>query len=410
MMANNFKNNSNEFPYHVSKKLNEIGNVDILVGISCKNVGNTILHVLNTVSEGLHKYFSEYKKIIVVSDGFSSDRTVELAKIFQPYNGIEKIVTEDFVEGGKGAGVKTIFDIASRLNAKVVVLLDGDLLSIKPEWIYEFSSPILYGRADLIVPYYIRDKYDGVITNNLAYPFTRALYGIDIRQPIAGEYGISKELYEDLRKHPLFPYDFGIDIFIVTTAAVNKMEVREGIFSLKIHESTTRYVEPETLIVPMFRQVTGKMFELAEYYENFWKNRKDGKKMPSREFFCQKPISVNVNIDKIKNYFSNEFLSSKKIIKKVLPEELFKKVEEISKNKIFDSESWAETVYNFASYYKRNKSKKPKILDALKTIWLGRFIGYVIETKNMDLNEAESVIQNQAKIFEEKLDYFISIY
>lgn len=404
------ENNSNEFPYNIRRKLEEIGDVDILVGISCKNVGNTILHVLNTVSEGLHKYFSEYKKMIVVSDGFSSDRNVELANIFQPYNGIEKIVTEDVVEGGKGAGVKTIFEIARRLDAKVVVLLDGDLLSIKPEWIYEFSSPILYGRGDLVVPYYIRDKYDGVITNNLAYPFTRALYGIDIRQPIAGEYGVSKELYEELINHPLFPYDFGIDIFIVTTASAKKMEVREGIFSLKIHESTTRYVEPETLIVPMFRQVTGEMFELAEYYEEFWKNRGDGRKIPSRKFFCQNPISVSVNIDKIKSYFSNEFLSSKKIIKKILPEKIFKKVEKISKDEIFDSESWAETVYNFASYYKKNKHERSRILDALKTIWLGRFIGYVIETQNMDLNGAETVIQEQAKIFEEKLDYFISIY
>jgi len=56
--------------------------------------------------------------------------------------------------------------------------MDGDLLSIKPEWVETISNPIVYGRADLTVPYYIRDKNDGVITNNLVYPFTRALYGI----------------------------------------------------------------------------------------------------------------------------------------------------------------------------------------------------------------------------------------
>ena len=384
--------------------------IDIVVGILCKNVETTILHVLNVVSEGLHKYFSEYKKMIVVSDGYSSDRTVELAEIFRPYNGIEKIVTQDIVEGGKGAGVKTVFEIASKLDAKVVVLVDGDLLSIKPEWIFEFSSPILYGRADLIVPYYIRDKYDGVITNNLAYPFTRALYGLDIRQPIAGEYGLSKSLYEMLLRHPLFPKDFGIDIFIVTSAAANEMEVKEGLFSLKIHESTTRYLEPETLIVPMFRQVTGTMFELAKYYEDYWKNnRKKIYRKKTRSFLGQKPIPARVDIDKIREYFEREYKSTKKIIENILEPEIMKRIDNISKNiEKFDASTWAEVVYNFAAKYKN--SNKKKLLDALKTLWLGRFISYAIETRDMDWNEAEEIIQEQARIFENKIDKFLSIY
>lgn len=385
--------------------------VDIVVGILCKNVETTILHVLNVVNEGLHQYFSDYNKMIVVSDGFSSDRTTELANLFQPYNGIEKIVTEDVLEGGKGAGVKTVLKIAENVDAKAVILLDGDLLSIKPEWLYEFASPILYGRADLIVPYYIRDKYDGVITNNLVYPFTRAIYGLDIRQPIAGEYGLSKDLYKLLLNHPLFPTNFGIDIFIVTTAAVNEMEIREGIFSLKIHESTTRYLEPETLLIPMFRQVTGTMFDLAEYYENFWKNRKRIKrKSIQRGFYGKKPIPVVVNIDRIREHFEKDYKNVRKHIKKILPN-LFEEIEEISRKiEKFDAEIWADIVYNFASYYKRYKENKYIVLDTLKTLWLGRFLSYVIQTKDMDLMEAESIIQEQAKVFEKKFDYFVSIY
>ncbi len=401
-------------PLHLSKKIEKIEAVDIVVGVLCKNVETTILHVLNVVSEGLHKYFSEYKKMIVVSDGHSSDRTVELANIFQPYNGIEKIVTNDIVEGGKGAGVKTIFKIASKLDAKVVILVDGDLLSIRPEWIYEFSSPVLYGRADLVVPYYIRDKYDGVITNSLAYPFTRALYGLDIRQPIAGEYGISKSLYEMLLRQPLFPKDFGIDIFIVTSASANEMEVKEGLFSLKIHESTTRYLEPETLIVPMFRQVTGTMFELAEYYENYWKNNR--KKLSGRKakgFLRQRPIPARVDIDKIREYFEIEYKASKETINNILPPYLMKKVTDaVKKIENFDAEMWAEVVYSFAAFYKKAKKKTERnvALDALKTLWLGRFLSYAIETRDMDWNEAEEIIQEQARIFEDKIEYLLSIY
>ena len=190
------------------EKCKQIGPVDIMVGVLCKDVEATVLNVLNVINEGLYRYFPDNKKAIVICNGDSTDDTKEAIGLFQPYNTIEKIVTNDITMGGKGAGVMTIFEIAHEADAKSVVLMDGDLLSVKPSWIQTIANPIVYGRADLTVPYYIRDKNDGVITNNLVYPFTRTLYGVDIRQPIAGEYAISKNLYEMLREHPLFPPDF----------------------------------------------------------------------------------------------------------------------------------------------------------------------------------------------------------
>jgi len=218
-------------------KCRQIKPIDIMVGVLCKNVEGTILNVLNVINEGLYRYFPDYRLAIIVSDGNSTDKTNEIINLFHPYSNIEIIKTEDITNSGKGAGVRTIFEIAHESEAKSVVLIDGDLLSVKPGWIQTIANPIVYGRADLTVPYYIRDKNDGVITNNLVYPFTRALYGIDIRQPIAGEYALSKNLYELLREHPLFPPDFGIDIFILTVAAAEGMYIKEGLFSLKIHES-----------------------------------------------------------------------------------------------------------------------------------------------------------------------------
>ena len=162
------------------EKCKQMKPLDIVVGVLCKDVEATILNVLNVVNEGLYRYFPDYRLAIVVSDGNSSDKTREAIELFQPYSTIDVLVAEDITEGGKGAGVMTIFEIAHETEAKSIILMDGDLLSVKPSWIQTMANPIVYGRADLTVPYYIRDKNDGVITNNLVYPFTRALYGIDI--------------------------------------------------------------------------------------------------------------------------------------------------------------------------------------------------------------------------------------
>ena len=398
----------------IVEKCRDIKPVDIIVGVLCKDVEATVLNVLNVINEGLYRYFPDYKKAIVISKAQSTDKTDEAIELFQPYNTVSKIVTNDITNGGKGAGVMTIFEIAHEAEAKTVVLMDGDLLSIKPGWIQTISNPIIYGRADLTVPYYIRDKNDGVITNNLVYPFTRALYGIDIRQPIAGEFALSKNLYEKLRSHTLFPPDFGVDIFIVTVAAAEDMVVKEGLFSLKIHESTTHYLEPEKFLIPMFRKVTGSMFEIAKHYEGYWKNtRCELRRGPYRECFSQKPIPVKVNIPEMKKSFEMEFKASKEIILKYLPEDSVRCLENIVNNQgTLNSELWAEIVYNYAAAYKNVNSEEEAytLLDSLKTLWIGRFVSYATETKDMDINEAEQVIQKQAEVFEDKFDYIRSIF
>ena len=392
----------------------KIKSIDIMVGVLCKNVETTVLNVLNVINEGLYRYFPGYKKAIVVAVAESTDNTIEAINLFQPYNSVYKIVTKDIANMGKGAGVMTIFEIAHEAEAKSVILIDGDLLSVKPGWIETIANPIIYGRADLTVPYYIRDKYDAVITNNLVYPFTRALYGIDIRQPIAGEYGLSKNLYELLRKHPLFPPNFGVDIFILTVAAAEGMYAKESLFSLKIHESTTRYLEPEKFLIPMFRKVTGSMFDLAKYYENYWKShRRRFNTKYYRECFSQKPIPVHIDISELENNFIKDFKSTESLMKKYLPESIAKDLEKIVKNKnSLDPELWAEIVYNYASAWKNIniESEKDKLLDSLKILWIGRFVSYAKEVKEMNINEAEIVIQKQAEIFEEKFDYLRSIY
>lgn len=414
MMYMGFKKNDFALTQELLKQCKKIKPLDIIVGVLCKDVETTILNVLNVINEGLHNHFPEYRRAIVISEGLSIDRTSEVIELFQPYNNIQKIYTKDLIKGGKGAGVHTILKIAHITNAKCVLLIDGDLLNIKPVWIQTIANPIIYGRADLTVPYYIRDKYDAVITNNFVYPFTRALYGIDIRQPIAGEFALSRNLFEILRKHPLFPLDFGIDIFIVTVAAAEKLKIREGLYSLKIHESTTRYLEPEKLLVPMFKKVTGSMFELAKYYEEFWRNRKiNNDKILYRNSFTKKPIPVKINIEKLKKIYKQEYYFIKSKIQKILPKNILEELNRINDDhNSLDSELWAEIVYNYAAAYKSAKNIKQKnlLINTLKTLWIGRFISFVLETKDMDLDEAEKVLQRQAEIFEQKLDYLQGIY
>ena len=51
-----------ELPGHLVKACEEVGSVDILVGVLCKNVEATILHVLNVATKVFTRTFQNTAK------------------------------------------------------------------------------------------------------------------------------------------------------------------------------------------------------------------------------------------------------------------------------------------------------------------------------------------------------------
>lgn len=400
----------------LKEEVNKIKPVDIVVGISTRNVDTTIVHVMNTAGNAISEYFPEYKGLVVVSDGFSSDRTFELAKLFELPKDVSKIVTEEMGKQGKGSAIRTIFEIASEMDACAVVLIDGDLLSIRPEWIEHLGKPPIYGNADLVVPYYVRDKYDGVITNQIAYPITEALYGVNVRQPICGEYGLSIECVRELLAHPLFPSDFGIDIFIITVASVNKYVIQQSLLGLKLHESTTKYLSPEKHLIPMFRQVVGMIFELMKYYEDEWRANQRPVEMRKAKarYHGQRPTPVCVDIKKFDEGFRNEYKNCRCFFNEVLDKGIFEGLEEASKKDLvyIDPKLWTRLVYGLSAAYKHAKDgfEKLNAVDCLRVLWLARISSFVEDTKDLGVEDTEKMLTEQAEIFKRELDYLKSIY
>src|SRR5919109_1071802 len=116
-------------PDELRLELDAIGRADIVVGIPCFNSAETVGHVVTAVEAGLRKHFPDRRSVIVISDGGSSDRTIETAlaagggdkarlylvdekvpvprKIAFTYRGIP----------GKGSAFRSIFRIVGRLEA-----------------------------------------------------------------------------------------------------------------------------------------------------------------------------------------------------------------------------------------------------------------------------------------------------
>jgi len=377
------------------------GLVDIVVGVCTKNCTDTIAGVLQAVDRGLTQFFPSKQSIIVVSDGFSTDDTEE--KVLATETASEVLFTPQTGGPGKGNGVRTILEIARDRKAAAVALVDGDLTSIEENWVQQLAGPILKSK-DLVVPYYLRHHYDGVITNQIAYPLTNVLFGVGVRQPIGGEYGISALLLEHLLQHQLFPEDFGIDIFITLVATSEEMEISEAVLGVKEHESTKQYADPDQLLVPMFYQVVGTLFRLINYYRDHIETVHEIRAVERLgEMPDKRPSKISVDQADLYRRFQakyEELMGENAAFLGGLREQLDRIVSSKLDAYSFPLSLWVKAVYLAIDEF--SSSEDLAVLDALRVLWQGRFLSLVRETEAMSDEEAEAHIRQQLVTFEEE--------
>src|SRR5713226_10145744 len=209
--------------------LARIGWADVVVGIPSFRNAATIGHVAVTAARGLREHFAGARVAIINADGGSNDGTPD--RVVESAGDVPVAVGRYIGPPGKGSAFRAIFGAVGLLGARACAVVDSDLRSITPEWIARLLLPITRGEFDYITPLYARHKHDGTITNSIAYPLTRALHGLRVRQPIGGEFGFSGQLAQRFLEQPVWETDvarFGIDIYMTTTALVDERRVAQA--------------------------------------------------------------------------------------------------------------------------------------------------------------------------------------
>src|SRR5512143_2715772 len=287
-----------------------LGSADIMVGIPSYRNAATIGYVVRAAQAGLVQYFADLRPILVNADAGSPDGTgrvvveteppdyVEQILLVHPKNRLARVsLTYPEVDGigGKGAALRTLFEMAAALQVNALVVVDSDLRSILPEWIELLAGPIMKGGYDFVAPLYARYKYDGTITNTVTYPLTRALYGHRIRQPIGGDFGMSGDLVRHFLSAGDWTTDvskFGIDIWMTTSALTGGFAVCQTRLGAKVHDPK----DPGSDLGPMFRQVVGTILRLAVLHSKQWLPIRGSHDVPAYGFeriIDPPPLEVN---------------------------------------------------------------------------------------------------------------------
>ena len=440
----------------IRDEIARLGKADIMVGIPSFKNAATIGYVVRAAQAGLVQYFPDLRPVVVNSDAGSPDGTSRVVIETEPPDYVEQIllvrpshklqrVSLTYPEidgtGGKGAALRTIFEIAAALEVDALVVVDSDLRSIVPEWIELLAGPILKGGYDFVAPLYARYKYDGTITNTVTYPLTRALYGHRIRQPIGGDFGVSG----DLVRHYLSLDDwtpdiskFGIDIWMTTSALTGGFAVCQTRLGAKIHDPK----DPGADLGPMFRQVVGTILRLANRYADHWLTIHGSHDVPAYGFErIIDPPPLEVNTLRLLSEFHAGSLTLSDTWSSMLAPATVATVLELAaeagtltdsaRAKLgiggdvasttastlemaeavstfhFPDDLWARVVYDLVVAARDPKPSLETLVAALVPIYFGRVGSFVIENRNVSTGAAEDRVERQAREFELLKPYLV---
>jgi glycosyltransferase involved in cell wall biosynthesis len=397
-----------------SKRIEEIESADILIGIPCYNNEVTVTHVIQMVTHGLAKHYKDKRCVILVADGGSTDDTRDVVKEFQIKPWQEKIVSIYRGPGGKGTALRSIFEAAERLEVKACAVVDADLRSITSEWVRHLLDPVLEGVCQFVSPVYVRHKYDGTITNNIVYNLTRAVYGRRIRQPIGGDFAISRDVAKFYVEQDVWDTDvarFGIDIWMTTNAITQDFRICQSNLGAKIHDAK----DPGQHLGPMFRQVIWTLFALMERFESFWKNVKGSEPVETsgQEGYVE-PEPVVVHVEGMIENFKIGFHQFSALWKEIFCEDCFNEIEKAS---ALDStqfhiptDTWVHILYELAATFHAWKANRHKLIDLMTPLYYARVASFVRQSWEMSSQEAEDLVEEQALKFEERKDYLIRLW
>ena len=375
-------------------QVRRIGRTDILVGIPSYGDSETITKVITTAGVGIARHYPGLRGVIVNSySAPERKRHSHQAALAAPVPlGIEKIITHYAGISGKGSAFRTIFEIADRLGARIVITLDADLRSIKPLWIKLLGDPVYRFNYGFVTPYYLRHKYDGTITNSIVYPLTRALYGRRVRQPIGGEFGFSGALAKIYAHQQVWDTDiarFGIDVWMTTTAITAGFRLAQASMGVKLHEEK----DPASDLAPMFKQVTGTCFMLMGEHEVRWKAITGSEGIytygPYRRW--REPKGKEEETKALIDHFRALAAAA------VVSDDEFHIPEEL----------WARIVYDFAVAYNFSGENPGLVVGCLTPLYYGRTASFVKEVEDMSDVMVESLIEGQARLYEDNKKYLI---
>ena len=402
--------------------VSRIGAADVVVGIPTYNNRKTIERTAEAALAAIGNGFSGQKVALINADGSSRDGTTEhlrevvgdrvaMLQVRYPVYPVDKFSAPLAGVPGRKEAAVTVFRLARQLGARVCALLDAEVESITGDWIDRLTRPVLSGEADLVVPVYLRRKFDGLINSGILSPFARALSGKRLRQPSGADLGFSAELMDFFveRAGSTAQTPSVVDPWSTMPPITHGFGVGQAFLGARVVR--THEVPPD--LSSTLRLVLTNLFEQMEHTASFWQKVRGSETVPwfgSPHAVDAEPVEINRKpmIESFRQGCQDLIEIWRLIMSPATLLELRRLERQPESGFRFRDDTWARVVYDFALAFHLRVIRRDHLLQAITPLYLGWAASFTIEAESASGAEVEERLERLAMEFETQKRYLIS--
>jgi len=304
-----------------------------------------------------------------------------------------------------------LFAVSRLLGAQACGMVETHPESLSAEDISGLLEPIISRDQDLVVAYYQRRKFDGLINIAIVYPLLRALYGKRVQWPMARDFSLSRPLVErciaatapgPARVSEVSP------AWIVTEALSGGFQVCQAHLHARLEAA-----QPAADLSTVLARVLGPIFLEIERDASFWQKLRGSQPIPT--FGAAVPLteeSSPVDVSRMIESFQLGFRNLQEVWNLVLsPATIIglKKMTRLAPEQFhMPDELWARIVYDFALGFRLRVINREHLLRALTPVYLAWVASYAREVQEAGEAGVEERIARLCTVFEAEKPYFQS--
>jgi hypothetical protein len=406
------------------RELINVGEVDILIGVPTYNDARTVGQVVQAIRAGLLKYFPRQRAVIINADGGSKDGSPDLVRAasisdishtsnLNALRTLHCISTQYNGGSDSGNALHLIFSAAELLRANICSVVAPDSTSIEPDWTEHLLRPVVRDNIDLVTPLYTRHKFDGLLVRTLAYPMTRALYGMRVREPFPSDFAFSGRLGTHFLGQDLWSQDSvksGAEMGLTISAIAGGFRVAETFLGTK-----SRIDHAPADLVSALRQTAGVLFWSLQTNFSSWSKIADSQPLSTIGAVPQLTLEpLRVNRKRLREMFCVGVAELEPVLRSIVSPATMDQLQQCARSPEagfdYTDDLWVRTVYEFAASYQQSVISRDHIIQALAPLYRGKAYTFLSKNRDASGEEVEKNVESLCVRFEHHKPYLLELW